>query len=698
MNRESKWRPLSRICVLTLVVFCGHTAPVSLGSPFAGLSGRILTRDAVLVVPGPSWYESGGQWQILGEASFVCMIQRMPVAPLAFLISFATRPIPVTILWDGVDVTAQLRPTSDRSFDLVIDPMLLGLGTHELTLVPNRVEDRPTFASIGYRVGEKVKSFPVKERLRYSYESSLLSRGVTGIDNFETLGGFMFEGPQSRTLLAGDSSRFSATLENGSFADAEFTVSDRSVRLRPFERRNVSFDVPSDTGTVGLAVRGDADGMFLWGAPLLEAKTPDERPPIVLITLDTVRRDALGPYGGNRALTPGLTAFAGHASVYDRAYTTSPWTLPAHASIFTGLYPSRHGAGVNAKHLGAHHRTLAELVRDAGYDTAGFAGGLLCGFPSGLAQGFLTYRDPEGFETPDPVLTQKAAARIANATRTPLFLFANYFGAHFPFARSSQNKAPANAAVTPLFRLAISGDSDAWERIVGGEVAPAAGDLDAMRTAYLSGVSGTDAAVSKLFDALRKAGLYDRALIVVVADHGELLGEGGFFMHGSRLDEALVAVPLMIKWPHQRNGTRERELVSIVDLFPTILAVAGVEAPPSDGIDLSPAGARALAKRPMVMVEEHERAFHPLYANMRIDRDLFRLQTRERMMLVTNRTTICHLPDGDSWRVIDCMAPEAADMPSVPELVRDSFHAEPFGHREMDEEQVRNLRSLGYLR
>jgi arylsulfatase A-like enzyme len=348
---------------------------------------------------------------------------------------------------------------------------------------------------------------------------------------------------------------------------------------------------------------------------------------------------------------------------------------------------------VNAQHLGAHHRTLAELVRDAGYDTAGFAGGLLCGFPSGLAQGFLTYRDPEGFKTPDAVLTEKAAARIAKATRTPLFLFANYFGAHFPFRPSR-----ANAAATPVFQLAISGDSSAWDRVVGGEVAPGPGDLDAMRTAYLAGVSGTDAEVSKLFDALRKADLYDRALIVVVADHGELLGEHGFFMHGSRLDDELVAVPLMIKWPHQQGGNRERELVSIVDLFPTILAVAGADAPPSDGIDLSAAGARALAARRMIVAEEHERAFHPLYANMRIDRDLFRLQTRERMMLVTNRTTICHLPNGDSWRVVDCTAPEASDMPSVPELVRDSFRSEPRGRREMDEEQIRNLRSLGYLR
>lgn len=691
MNSESKWRRLSRICVLALVVLCGHTAPVPHGSPFAALSGRILTSDAVLVVPGSNWYESGGQWELLDEASLVCVIQRMPVAPLTFMFSYAGAPIPVTVLWDGADVTAQVRPASNRSFELVIHPTLLGLGTHELTLVAKQAEDRPTFAAIGYRVGETVQSFPVKERLRYSYAASLLSRGVTGIGNFDTLGGFMFEGPQSRTLLAGEGSRFSATLENGSFADAEFVVSDRSVRLRPFERRSVSFDVPS--GTLGLTVRGDADGMFLWGAPLLEAKNPDERPPIVLITLDTVRRDALGAYGGNRVLTPGLTAFAAHASVYERAYTTSPWTLPAHASIFTGLYPSRHGAGVNAKHLGADHRTLAELMRDAGYDTAGFAGGLLCGFTSGLAQGFLTYRDPEGFKTPDAVLTQKAAARIADATRTPLFLFANYFGAHFPFAAST-----TNSAVTPLFRLAISGDSGAWERVVGGEIAPVAGDLDAVRTAYLAGVSHTDAAVSQLFDALRKANLYDRALIVVVADHGELLGENGFFMHGARLDDALVHVPLMIKWPHQQSGTRERELVSLVDLFPTILAAAGVAAPPSDGIDLSPHGARALAARPMIVAEEHERSFHPLYANMRIDRDLFRLQTRERMMLVTNHTTSCHLPDGDVWRVVDCTAPEAADMPSVPELVRDSFHSEPRGHREMDEEQIRNLQSLGYLR
>lgn len=663
------------------------------------LAGRIFTGNPVVVLPGPGWFESAGHWQVRGEASLVCVVEHTPATPLVVTISIAEPRIPFTILWDDEVVTSRMKSVADGSFEVAIDPKRLTPGPHELTFLTHHVEDRPAFSDLGYRIGEARRSFLVRDRLRYFYASSLLSRGVTSIDKLDTLGGFLFEGPQTQTLVAENRGRrFSTTIENGSFDDAEFVITAgaaaQSVRLRPFERRSVAFALPTGANTLGLTVRGHGDGMFLWGAPLVEPDARDERPPIVLITLDTVRKDALGPYGGDRAKTPALTAFAEQASVYDNAYSTSSWTLPAHASIFTGFYPSRHGAGVLLKHLGAEHRTLAEELRNGGYDTAGFAGGLLCRFPSGLAQGFLTYRDPEGFETADAALTENIVARLAASKNAPLFLFANYFGSHFPFEGVTPTK---DGSLTPLFELAIAGDSNAWERIVRGEVAASADDLQALRAAYLANVSSTDAEMAKLFDALRRAGLYDDAMIVVVSDHGELLGERGFFMHGSRVDDELVAVPLMIKWPRQKRGTRERELVSIVDLFPTILRAAGLTAPPSDGIDLSRASASALSAREAIVIEEHERPFHPFYPNMKIDTDLFRLQTRERMMIVTNSAKICHLPGPAGWREVDCASPEAADMPSIPELVRDSFRATPRSHREMDDEQIQNLRSLGYL-
>lgn len=689
-------RVASVVCSLVAAVLaCGRADGPGDSSRLATLPGRVVSDRAVIVLPGPGWFDDGGRWQVRGEASLICFVDRSPETPLVF--SFSAPLSSMTILCDDRDVTGSVR-AGEREVELRLDSEALSPGPHELTFLTKESGVPIRFDSLGYRLGDAREEFRVADRLRYSYASSLLSRGVTGINSLDLLGGFLFDGRQRLELPGGAATRFTTTLENGSFSPAEFVVASASgeqrVRVPPFERRASAFALP-ERQRVTLSVLGDESGMFLWGAPLLQRDSRDRDSPIVIVTLDTVRRDVLGPYGGNPARTPALTAFAREATVYTAAYSTTSWTLPAHASIFTGLYQSRHGAGVTANHLGAQHRTLAESLRDRGYDTAGFAGGLLCKFRSGLAQGFLTYRDPNGFETPDAELTNHVLARMA-APRggAPLFLFVNYFGSHFPYEAP---QAIADA-VTPPFRRALRGDGEAWERIVAGEVKATGEDVRALRDAYLASVSTTDTQLARLFRALRERGLYDDALIIVVSDHGELLGEGGLFMHGSRLDDELVAVPLLIKWPGQKTGARDDGLVSIVDLFPTVLAVAGVPSPRSDGIDLAPAGAESRARRRAVIVEEHETPFHPLYPNMKIDAKIFRLQERMRMMMVMRNGRVCHLPEGSRWRAVDCTAPEASDMPSVPELVRTSLSTSPGGRREMDEEQIRNLRALGYLR
>ncbi|MCP4660656.1 MAG: sulfatase-like hydrolase/transferase, partial [bacterium] len=139
----------------------------------------------------------------------------------------------------------------------------------------------------------------------------------------------------------------------------------------------------ADAAPLTFAVEGPKNGFFLWGAPFLDPPRPSPRTSIVLITLDTTRRDALGVYGGDRGVTPHLDELAGSATVFERAYAPAPWTLPSHASIFTGLYPSKHGAGVAADHLESRFETLPELLRRHGYLTAGFGGGMLTSYRFG---------------------------------------------------------------------------------------------------------------------------------------------------------------------------------------------------------------------------------------------------------------------------------------------------------------------------
>jgi arylsulfatase A-like enzyme len=242
----------------------------------------------------------------------------------------------------------------------------------------------------------------------------------------------------------------------------------------------------------------------------------------------------------------------------------------------------------------------------------------------------------------------------------------------------------------------LDGDGEAWNALVDRLIKPTNSDVLAIRRTYEAGVADTDAELGRLLAGLRHRGLYDDALVIVVADHGELLGEGGLFSHTSRLDEALVEVPLIVKWPRQTRGTRVDQLVSIVDLFPTILAAAGLRAPPSDGIDL--ADAARLAARPFVIAEEHDRPWHRLLPAMKIDDDLVRVQTRDGFMTITNHGRSCHERRLVGWRDAACADLGGGTALEIPEPVLASVGDRREGTPRVTDEQLRSLRALGYIR
>jgi choline-sulfatase len=322
-------------------------------------------------------------------------------------------------------------------------------------------------------------------------------------------------------------------------------------------------------------------------APAVTNPSP-ARPPIVLITIDTLRADRLGAYGSSRGLTPSLDAFAGEATRFTAAVSQVPLTLPSHATILTGLHPAHHGIRTNdGFRLAPTVPTLADSLKPIGYATAAFIGGYPLRGSSGLSRGFDRYDDaflaaPGVTERSADAVMQSAAAWIDANRAQPFFAWIHLFDPHSPY--------------TPPAPFAAAHRDAPYD----GEVA------------Y------TDAGVGRFLDRLRQLNLFAAAAIVIVADHGESLGDHGERTHGTFLYDATIRVPLLIKLPTVRvtafadaapaakldtAADRVRVVdvpVETADLAPTIAAIARATLARGDGRSLLPllAGAAGDPDRP----------------------------------------------------------------------------------------------------
>jgi tetratricopeptide (TPR) repeat protein len=277
---------------------------------------------------------------------------------------------------------------------------------------------------------------------------------------------------------------------------------------------------------------------------------------IVLVTIDTLRADRLGAYGSTAGLTPNLDRFAEHAVRFAGAVTQVPLTLPAHATILTGLHPARHGIRTNDGFQLADVHTLAEVLQARGYATGAFIGGYPLRASSGLVRGFDRYDDDFLKQS---AIVERRADEVVNAVmawvdahRSQLvFVWLHLFDPHSPY--------------TPPAPFATKYASSPYD----GEIA------------Y------TDAALGRFFEQLERRGLLEAAAAIVVADHGESLGEHGERTHGTFLYDATIHVPLLVKWPSAQSHVVDAP-VETADLAPTIAAMAGASLPAVDGQSLLP--------------------------------------------------------------------------------------------------------------
>lgn len=372
------------------------------------------------------------------------------------------------------------------------------------------------------------------------------------------------------------------------------------------------------------------------------SSTPD----IIFIVLDTHRADRLGLYGYDRPISPNLDRFAAQGVVFEQAIAPAQWTVPSHASMFTGLYPTAHGVVQSSRALSADRPHLAETLRDAGYDTVGFCNNPLVGIlNNGFKRGFRTFYNYGGAfpslpqsssHLPWPLSRAAEAytqflrrisypiqnffgqsdiafrvslnawltplwSKMANfkgqnersvqdivtflqnrekrAGERPLFLFLNLMETHLPFWPPGE----FIDRVAPYFRNSKEARTimRTWNREAYRWAAPLAEPLSELESQVLSDLYDAEVAyqdnyLGQLFDWLEQRQRRDNTLTIIVADHGDGLGEHGYMGHAFVAYQELVHVPLILHWPGQLAANQRISTpVSTRRVYHTMLNAAG---------------------------------------------------------------------------------------------------------------------------
>jgi len=310
------------------------------------------------------------------------------------------------------------------------------------------------------------------------------------------------------------------------------------------------------------------------------------RPPnIVLISVDTMRRDALKAYDPAAETLPELDALAAQSVRFERAVSTASWTLPAHASMLTGLYADRHGATDPRVRLSPSSMTLAQSLQARGYETLGFTNGGFLAPDYGFARGFDQYDSrevsgPSAEGARDSVFDRAAARLAARKESRPFFLFLQTYRVH-DYYRLAPRTLPQ------LQRPVRSADE--YEACLQGTERCDEDDWGTLRALYAAELRDLDGCFGRLRDTLVSAGLWDRTVVVLTADHGEGFDPArGRVHHGGRLDEDVVRIPLLVRVPGLAPSTVETP-VSLVDIVPTLLELPGAPVPADlDGRSFAP--------------------------------------------------------------------------------------------------------------
>lgn len=441
---------------------------------------------------------------------------------------------------------------------------------------------------------------------------------------------------------------------------------------------------------------------------------------VLLITLDTLRADRLTPYGYEaRDVTPRLDAFAAESVVFDNAFSNSSFTPPAHASILTGRFPSEHGLMHWSQQL-RELPTAAERFADVGYRTAAITP-LKTLFRLGLDRGFEATFEPPYTEAEGLYLL--ADAETINAEMLPwlldaddprpYFAWLHYYDAHRVFGRQGERWA---RRYNDGHDIAV-GATEAWYQLRAkpygdkksqSQLSPA--DVTFIADRYDGGLAFLDQQLGSLFDALAADSRWDDTLIVITADHGEVFDEHDeeWFAHDPYLFEPNIKVPLFVRLPGGHHaGLRIEDLVQGVDILPTVLELARIDAEPGafSGLSLVPALSGKTLPRDAVFADRmgrddsaREGADPAAVAAVRDRKRMVRTATHKLIHYVDQERTELYAVDDEHTDLFDASDPLSRRMGELYEHIMDGLlSSEPGSSSALDAETEADLRSLGYL-
>jgi len=300
------------------------------------------------------------------------------------------------------------------------------------------------------------------------------------------------------------------------------------------------------------------------------------------VVLDTTRADAVSADGGEGAETPTLDRLAEEGVLYTQARSTSAWTVPSHGSLFTGLYPSRHGAHHEHLKLDPQMTTVAEALAPE-YATAGFSENPHVSRGYGFAQGFEhfeeTWRGRPAATAVPPTADRVMAWLRARDRERPFLVFINFMTPHLPYApdrRFERRFVPAGADPKLVEGLRRFNEWDA-RLVMTGRRTLSPEQVSLLRDLYRADVAFADFRLARVVVELARERALDHTLVAVVGDHGENITDHGLMEHQFCLYDSLLRVPMILRLPGTFDGGRKLDApVQLVDLAPTILQVAGV--------------------------------------------------------------------------------------------------------------------------
>ncbi len=353
----------------------------------------------------------------------------------------------------------------------------------------------------------------------------------------------------------------------------------------------------------------NASRLALWIPIALAAVGCRQAPPgdrplnVLLVVVDSLRRDHLGCYGYERATSPNVDRFARDATLFTGATSQASWTTPAMGALLSSQYPTTLGIHSTLSALPDEAVLLSEVLESRGYATGAVVSHSFCSSQCNFHQGFQEFDESNvlGHDAvSSPGVTDRALEFLQRRQGGPFFLWVHYFDPHFgyvehsewPFTTAPGYDGPVKSGMT-------------YEELWSRRRSLKPDDVDQIVRFYDSEIAFTDLQIGRLLDGLRALGLNERTLVVFTADHGEEFMDHAGLFHGKTLYSEVVRVPLIARIPGLAPGVVDRPVAS-VDLFPTILDALAIDAP-------GPIAGRSLL-RPTV--ESGEAGLRPVFSEL----------------------------------------------------------------------------------